>query len=131
MEAVVVRLSPQGSFTGLAVFTASPFAYYILPEWIFSTTLGKAIAGTTVVRLDYRACDFGRAFLRNAFRWIDMFCLGWVLILMSASRRRSGEYLAKTIVICQPIGANARMVLVLGWLGLAGIGLLASGRFRV
>jgi uncharacterized RDD family membrane protein YckC len=79
------------------------FGYFIVLEWRFGRTPGKALLGIRVLRDGGFPLDFTASVVRNAVRIVE-FSLGFYIIsavstLLSPFNRRLGDYAAGTIVV--------------------------------
>jgi uncharacterized RDD family membrane protein YckC len=73
-------------------------------ETAAGATLGKMLLGLRVIHRssdgnDTQGLGFGRALVRNLFRFIDTGPIGLAVIAMTAARRRFGDMAADTIVV--------------------------------
>ena len=102
--------SDSASFGGDKVVTGAPAflvflataAFWILPEWLASATLGKLLCGLRVVSLDGREISFSQSIKRNLLRLLDAFpfyLTGFVAAALSPRHQRLGDLWAKTIVV--------------------------------
>ena len=77
--------------------------YYVLLEGVFGRTVGKAICGIKVISgRTGEAPGIGSAILRTALRVIDGiggYLLAFIVVLLSARRRRLGDMAADTYVV--------------------------------
>jgi uncharacterized RDD family membrane protein YckC len=84
------------------VFT---FVYFVVLEWRFAATIGKAVMGIRVVAGDGQPPSFDRVLIRNAMRVIDAFpyfipyLVGLIAIGESRGRQRLGDKAAGTMVV--------------------------------
>ncbi len=79
------------------------FGYFIVLEWRFGRTPGKALLGIRVLRDGGFPLDFTASVVRNTVRIVE-FSLGFYIIsalstLLSPFNRRLGDYAAGTIVV--------------------------------
>ena len=79
------------------------FGYFIVLEWRFGRTPGKAALGLRVVRDGGFPLDFTASVIRNAVRMLEFglgfYTLSAVSTLLSPRNRRLGDYAAGTIVV--------------------------------
>jgi uncharacterized RDD family membrane protein YckC len=94
--------------------------YLWLFEAILGTTLGKLAFSLHVYAPKHRFVGFGRAFIRNLIRPLDLFVIGWILALMPG-HRRLGDLCSGTVVAHSPLRAFSPLV---GWLLLITLGAL-------
>jgi len=87
------------------VLVAIYLLYHLLPEAIWSRTLGKLVFGPVVRRLDGRPWGWPRAAARTFLRLIEVNPLlfgalpGGLAVLFSKRKQRIGDMLADTIVV--------------------------------
>ena len=87
------------------IFVAWCFAmFFALSAWEGHSGLtpGKALLGIRVLGMDLRPCGFGRAAVRNLLLGVDGILNYWVgimIIALSARQQRTGDMLAKAVVI--------------------------------
>jgi uncharacterized RDD family membrane protein YckC len=77
-------------------------AFWIIPEWLASATLGKLLCGLRVASLDGREISFSQSIKRNLLRLLDAFpfyLTGFVAAALSPRHQRLGDVWAKTIVV--------------------------------
>ena len=79
------------------------FGYFIVLEWRFGRTPGKALLGIRVIRDGGFPLDFTASVVRNVIRMIE-FSLGFYIVsaastLLSPFNRRLGDYAAGTLVV--------------------------------
>lgn len=88
-------------FTFIGVFITILYAFFL--EGFMGQTLGKKLLGIVVVKSDGRPCDYPSSFTRNLLRIVDWlpyyYLLGLLVILISPSSQRIGDYIAGTIVV--------------------------------
>jgi uncharacterized RDD family membrane protein YckC len=81
------------------------FAYFILPEWLLTTTFGKLLMGLRVVQLNGTRITLRQALVRNGWRIVEVnpLLLGGMpagaIILFSENRQRIGDMIAGTLVV--------------------------------
>ncbi len=115
------RLSLIGAAATATIIVA--FIYHWLLEGAFGATLGKAIVGVRVTSQSGGVPGLGSSAIRNAFRLVDalpFYLIGFFVAAFSRSRRRLGDYAARTVVLEKnvvPWGERAAVV----FLWLAGI----------
>jgi uncharacterized RDD family membrane protein YckC len=108
------------------------FLYYWLGEGLFGATLGKGIVGISVERKGGGACGLMASLIRNLFRLIDgigVYLVGFLVALLSGSRQRIGDRVARTIVVRKHPAKALRGVLAAVWLGAILVG--AVGAFAL
>lgn len=99
------RLVQITSTGAQAIFVVWCFAmFFALCAWEGHSGLtpGKALAGIRVLGMDLRPCGFGRALVRNLMLMVDGILNYWVgimIIALSARQQRTGDMMAKTVVI--------------------------------
>ncbi len=101
-----------------AAGSAFAFLYHWLAEGLFGATLGKALIGIAVERASGGRCGLGASLVRNLLRVVDgigVYLVGLVAALVSRSRQRLGDRLARTVVIERPLAVPARIVLAVIW----------------
>ena len=84
------------------VFAAIVLGYFFFLESISGQTLGKALAGVRVVRVDGSRPSAGAVAARTVLRLIDGFlfyAVGLVVMLVSPRRQRLGDLAGKTTVV--------------------------------
>jgi uncharacterized RDD family membrane protein YckC len=94
--------------------------YYWLGEGLFGATLGKGIVGIAVERKGGGPCGLMASLIRNLFRLVDgiaVYLVGFLVAVLSASRQRIGDHVARTIVVRKSLARNRRGVLAAVWLG--------------
>jgi uncharacterized RDD family membrane protein YckC len=77
-------------------------AFWILPEWLLGTTLGKWACDLRVTTLNGGSISFVQSLKRNVLRSLDFFpfyLTGFVAARLSPNRQRLGDLWAKTIVV--------------------------------
>jgi uncharacterized RDD family membrane protein YckC len=78
-------------------------AYYIVPEAIWGTTLGKLVTNIRVVKeSDGGLIDWSAAIVRNVLRPIDglvLYLVGFIVICVNQKRQRITDKVAGTIVV--------------------------------
>ena len=77
-------------------------AYWVVPEWLFATTIGKAICNLRVTSIVHGEMDFVGAFQRNLLRPIDLllfYSVGFIVAMSNKKRQRLGDLWARTIVV--------------------------------
>jgi uncharacterized RDD family membrane protein YckC len=95
-------------------------------ESIFGVTLGKLAFSLHVYVPRHRFVGFGRAFIRNLVRPLDLIVIGWVLAMLPG-HRRLGDLLGGTVVAQSPLRAFSPLV---GWvliIALAGLPFIVAG----
>lgn len=83
-------------------------AYWIVPEWLFSVTLGKLLFGLRVLHLDGKKIKFPQSIKRNLLRLIDAFpfyLVGFLTAKLTPLHQRLGDLWAETLVVKASDGA--------------------------
>ncbi|MCC6580011.1 MAG: RDD family protein [Phycisphaeraceae bacterium] len=90
----------SGMYPGLATI-GFHVVLCLIGEWQWGRTLGKHIMGLRVTKLDGRDPTPGDMLLRNILRPVEL--IAWyvlpLLVLVSPSRQRLGDMLARTVVV--------------------------------
>ena len=76
--------------------------FWIIPEWLFSATLGKFVFSLRAVSIDGTRLTFEKSANRNVLRLVDFFpfyLTGFICALLTENRQRLGDLWAKTIVV--------------------------------
>jgi len=85
------------------IYLIAIFLYFVMLEGIVGVTIGKKLAGISVVGADGRHPGLVSSFLRNLLRFIDglpaLNIIGVVLILTSPEKARFGDRVAGTRVV--------------------------------
>jgi uncharacterized RDD family membrane protein YckC len=87
------------------VFFVAGFAYWIVGEHVFGTTIGKRIFGIRVVGADGGKPGWGAAVVRTLFRivdsfpWVVPYLAGFVSAISGSERKRIGDRVAGTRVV--------------------------------
>lgn len=97
--AELARWAQSAALIGLLVFIAQ--TYFILAEWRWGRTLGKAAMGLRVVKIDGAAPGFWAVTVRDSIRWIWDAGPGLIIAapMMWMRGTRPGDLLAKLRVI--------------------------------
>lgn len=77
-------------------------AFWILPEWLLGSTMGKWACDLRVTTMNGGSISFSQSLKRNILRLLDFFpfyLTGFVTARLSPSRQRLGDLWAKTIVV--------------------------------
>lgn len=104
-------------------------AYYVMLEWYYGSTLGKAIFGLEVRDSSGGRCRFGQVLLRNLVRLIDaigFYFVGFLAAMSTPLRQRLGDRYGRTIVTKKP--APRRVMATVLWL-VANVALIAFAYF--
>ena len=128
-------LEGRAALIAIAATLLFGFLYYWLCEGLFGRTLGKSILGLSVRLKNGNTCTLSSSLVRNLLRVVDgigVYLIGFLVAILSASRQRLGDHVAKTVVVAEPISAAVRGTLVMAWLvlwvgGLMGAYLLHRG----
>lgn len=80
------------------------FAYYLLFEGMLSRTPGKMMNGLVIAQLDGRPCSWKQAFIRTAFRALEVNPVLGALpaairVVWARRRQRFGDLYAGTVVV--------------------------------
>lgn len=98
--------SAYAAAESLSYLFAATFAYYLLLEWIFASTVGKSVMKLRVVGKDGEPCSLSASFKRNLVRAIDWlpfaYVVGAIAIVASKNRQRIGDIVAATVVTVAP-----------------------------
>jgi len=87
------------------VLVAIYLSYYLLPEAIWSRTLGKFAFGLVIRRSDGEPCGWPGAVTRTFLRIIEVNPLlfgalpGGLVVILSKRKQRIGDMLADTVVV--------------------------------
>src|SRR4249919_3748312 len=77
-------------------------AYWVLPEWLLGSTMGKWACDLQVTTLRGGSISFVQSLKRNLLRALDFFpfyLTGFVTASLTSNRQRLGDLWAKTIVV--------------------------------
>jgi len=90
--------------TGMPAFSLllATAAFWILPEWLLGSTVGKWACDLHVTTLSGGDISFSQSLKRNVLRLIDFFSFyltGFVTASLTPKRQRLGDLWAKTIVV--------------------------------
>ena len=99
----------------LLVFATA--AFWIVPEWLWSATVGKWAWDLRVTTLTGGTISFGQALKRNVLRIIDCFpfyLTGFIAAKLTPRQQRLGDLWANTIVIPKEIPAVRTSNVALG-----------------
>jgi uncharacterized RDD family membrane protein YckC len=104
LDTTVWSTSPDKVVTGLPAFLVFAFtaAYWIVPEWLFSVTLGKLLCGLKVVSADGKKISFAQSVRRNLLRVVDGFAfylVGFIAAKLTPLHQRLGDLWANTLVV--------------------------------
>ena len=100
------EVAPEGS----KVLTGTPAlllmlaiaAFWIVPEWLLGSTMGKWACVLRVTTLRGGSISFVQSLKRNVLRLLDFFpfyLTGFVAASLTPNRQRLGDLWAKTIVV--------------------------------
>jgi uncharacterized RDD family membrane protein YckC len=84
-------------------------AYWIVPEWLFGSTVGKFIFRLRVVSDAHGKANFIQSLKRNLMRPIDFiffYFIGFVVAMLNPLRQRLGDQWARTIVVTFRMGGS-------------------------
>jgi uncharacterized RDD family membrane protein YckC len=117
---VPVAAQSEGAFAALAGLSiGSALLLAFLTEALVGTTIGKLLFALNVRTLRGGWAGFGRVFVRNIVRPIDLLLIGPLLAAVTPKHQRLGDLLAGTVVGRSVIGPFAPM-LAIGVLGAIG-----------
>jgi uncharacterized RDD family membrane protein YckC len=133
--AVCVTVLGEG---GWLVATALMLAYFFLCEALTGQTVGKALLGLRVVRLDGGPLNVAAVAARNVLLLVDQALIGALFMIVTRHRQRIGDLIAGTVVTTAadhrhiPASDRARTAVLVGypaaWIGAAAIAaVLAAG----
>jgi uncharacterized RDD family membrane protein YckC len=77
-------------------------AYWVIPEWLFGSTIGKFIFQLRVKSVSNGRGSFIQSLKRNLLRPIDfivLYLIGFVVAMLNPLRQRLGDQWAHTIVV--------------------------------
>jgi uncharacterized RDD family membrane protein YckC len=103
----------EGAFAalaGLSIGCALLFAFFT--EALVGTTIGKLLFALNVRTLKGGWAGFGRVFVRNILRPIDVLLIGPLLAAVTPKHQRLGDLLAGTVVARSIIGPFAPMLAI-------------------
>jgi uncharacterized RDD family membrane protein YckC len=87
----------------IAAYAILVLVYYTGSEWKWRATPGKLLLDVRIASADERPLTFGRVFVRQVLRVIDMlpvlYLLGFVLVEVTKRHQRIGDMAARTIVV--------------------------------
>ena len=81
---------------------AATAAFWILPEWLLGSTMGKWTCDLHVTTLSGGDISFSQSLRRNVLRMVDFFpfyLTGFITASLTPKRQRLGDLWAKTIVV--------------------------------
>lgn len=79
-------------------------AFWIIPEWLLGTTMGKWACDLQVTTLRGGSISLAQALQRNVLRPLDFFpfyLTGFITASLTPNRQRLGDLWAKTIVVSE------------------------------
>ena len=88
-------------------------AYFVVPEALWSRTLGKFVQGLVVCKLDGNRCDWTAALIRGFLRIFEVnpLLLGGLpaglAIISSERKQRIGDMLAGTVVVSNKLSRSS------------------------
>lgn len=86
-------------YEGYEVIIVS-FLYFVLFEWIFSTTIGKCVCKLRVVSKTIKKPNLIQIIIRNAFKVLNVvFFLDCIFMVFDKDSRRLGDLVAGTKVV--------------------------------
>lgn len=116
--ATVIGIRRRGGSLSRAVLTAGivlvgGLVYHILLEGAWGRTVGKAITGIAVVKVDGGPCTYDAATIRTLLRFVDWLPAGYVVgvaaIRLTQREQRLGDLAAGTLVVrSRPSGEGNR-----------------------
>jgi len=77
-------------------------AFWIFPEWLLGSTMGKWACDLKVTTLNGMSISFMQSLKRNVLRLLDFFPFylpGFATASLTPNRQRLGDLWAKTIVV--------------------------------
>jgi uncharacterized RDD family membrane protein YckC len=77
-------------------------AFWIFPEWLLGSTMGKWACDLKVTTLNGMSISFVQSLKRNVLRLLDFFPFylpGFVAASLTPNRQRLGDLWAKTVVV--------------------------------
>lgn len=77
-------------------------AFWVVPEWLLGSTLGKWACDLHVTTLSGGDISFSQSLRRNVLRMVDFFpfyLTGFITASLTPKRQRLGDLWAKTIVV--------------------------------
>jgi uncharacterized RDD family membrane protein YckC len=122
-------LSGGPAWLALSGTLIAALVYFVLTEGWGGRTLGKALVGIQVRRVDGTSSTLKAALLRNLVRLIDiipLYLIGFLAALLSKYRQRLGDLAAGTLVVDNRLKKMWQLVLVALWLALIAGGIWAS-----
>jgi len=135
-HAVAQRYDPNSNeafFTTLVYTLFALVVYLCVAQAYVGTTLGKALFGLRVQRLEGGRVGIVRAVARNLFLPFDLLLIGLVLAVITPRHRRIGDFVAGTEVVnlrVEPVAPLIAAATLSGWIYLdyAYAGGLATAR---
>ena len=94
-----------GNITAGLAALATYSGFYFVPEWLFGTSVGKAIFALRVRDISGRPCTAKQIAVRTLWRFLEVnpLLLGalpaGIAILTSSRRQRIGDWFANTVVV--------------------------------
>lgn len=101
----VLMLNPEQPLLSMLLVVISPVVallFFMLPEAIMGTSVGKWIFGCMVLGEDGSRVGVSRSFVRSLFLPLDMTPFGFAAILFSPRHQRIGDNAAGTVVARRP-----------------------------
>ena len=125
--------SNEGFFTTIVYTVFTLIVYLCVAQAYVGTTLGKALFGLRVQRLEGGRVGIVRSVARNLFLPFDLLLIGLVLAVITPQHRRIGDFVAGTEVVnlrVEPVAPLVAAATLLGWVYLdyAYAGGLATAR---
>ncbi len=79
------------------------FLYFTISEWLFGTTIGKALFGLRVMSDDFKKLTFIESAARNSVRYADIllffYFVSLILMMSGPERKRIGDHVGGTRVV--------------------------------
>ncbi len=87
----------------ISLLISIQFIYFTIAEWLFGTTIGKALLGLRVVSDDFHKLNFIQSAARNSARYADIllffYFVSIVLMMSGPERKRIGDHVGGTRVV--------------------------------
>lgn len=107
--ALAIQLEPFGSVVQGVASVVFFFLYYLMFEGVFGRTPGKYLFSLRVVSLNGHPASWRQIVIRTLWRFLEVNPLligalpAAVLIFLSKTHRRGGDFFAKTLVVYEGI----------------------------
>lgn len=112
----LLMLSPEQPLMSMMLVVIAPVValiFFMLPEAVMGTSVGKWILGFSVLGEDGTSVGVARAFIRSLFLPLDITPFGFAATLFSPRHQRIGDNAAGTVVARRPRHMNHLIGLVL------------------